>query len=138
MSTDPCAPLPPRLPVSPLARRWGLSASEPGAATTLLLNTQLGGAGSKLASVQVHLMYLRSWRGMGRASVQCAGGCKCEGARLEGHWDREATLTDLQTLQVGAACWVAVGRRLLGAACWVLPACNRCCWVLLPACNECC
>ena len=120
-----CPCLPPacisRLPT----HRWGLSASAPGATTTLLLNTQLGGAGSKLASVQVHLMYLRSWRGMGRASVQCAGGCKCEGARLEGHWDREATLTDLQTLQV-SGCWV------LGAACLALPATGfwAFCWVL--------
>ena len=59
--------------------------------------------------LQVHLLFLRSWRGMGRALVECEGGCECEATELEGHWERQATLTDLYTLQVGVqhAAWGA-------------------------------
>ena len=48
---------------------------------------------------QVHLLYLRSWQGMGQALLECAAGCNCSEAVLDGHWDREATLTDLTTLK---------------------------------------
>lgn len=51
--------------------------------------------------MQVHLLYLRSWSGMGRAQVACAGGCRCNATELDGHWERQATITDLATLQVG-------------------------------------
>lgn len=59
--------------------------------------------------VQVNLLYLRSWRGMGQAQVECAAGCSCDKTVLDAHWDREATLTDLTTLRVSG-----VGRQ--GAA----------------------
>lgn len=48
----------------------------------------------------MHLLYLRSWQGMGQARVECASGCSCEETVLDAHWDREATLTDLTTLKV--------------------------------------
>jgi hypothetical protein len=50
--------------------------------------------------MQVHLLFLRSWTGMGRASLRCTGGCKCQAQEMDGHWDRQATLTDLFTLEV--------------------------------------
>ena len=57
---------------------------------------------------QVHLLYLRSWQGMGQAQVECASGCTCDTTLLDGHWDREATLTDLTTLKVGRAQWIVL------------------------------
>lgn len=83
-----------------MAQKWGLTATRPGARATLLVDTELGGLSGKLAAVQVHLLFLRSWHGMGRALLECSKGCKCEQTELDGHWDREATLTDLYTLQV--------------------------------------
>lgn len=83
-----------------VAQKWGLTATRPGARATLLVDTELGGLSGKLAAVQVHLLFLRSWHGMGRALLECSKGCKCEQTELDGHWDREATLTDLYTLQV--------------------------------------
>ncbi|PSC68178.1 Acyl-coenzyme A thioesterase THEM4 isoform A [Micractinium conductrix] len=83
-----------------VAQKWGLTASKPGASATLRVDTELGGLSGKMDAVQVHLLFLRSWRGMGRALVECEGGCECEATELEGHWERQATLTDLYTLQV--------------------------------------
>ncbi|KAI7842833.1 hypothetical protein COHA_003579 [Chlorella ohadii] len=81
-----------------VAQKWGLTAREPGAVATLNVDTALGGL--SLEAVQVHLLYLRSWQGMGQARVECASGCSCEETVLDAHWDREATLTDLTTLKV--------------------------------------
>lgn len=83
-----------------VAQKWGLTATEPGAHATLLIDSALGGVPGSKEQVQVHLLFLRSWRGMGRALLECSQGCVCEAKELEGHWDRQATLTDLHTLQV--------------------------------------
>ncbi|EFN59953.1 expressed protein [Chlorella variabilis] len=83
-----------------VAQKWGLTADQPGAWATLEIDSGLGGLSGKLKSVQVHLLFLRSWGGMGRARVECAKGCRCKSQQLDGHWDRQATLTDLFSLEV--------------------------------------
>lgn len=93
---SPCA-LPLLLPP-----RWGLAGRTPGASGSLRFDSDLGGLSAQggNTTVQVHLLFLRSWQGMGRARVECASGCACEPVELDAHWEREATLTDLTTLQV--------------------------------------
>ena len=108
-----------RLPAA--ACRWGLTTNKSGSVAALELDTSLGGVSGKGKAVQLHLLYLRSWRDMGRAALTCARGCKCDAVELDGHWEREATITDLYTLQVGAvgtgvgSWWV--GARVKGGAC---------------------
>lgn len=80
--------------------------------------TQRGGddgGGSK--DTFVWLSYLRSYAGMGVASVECVGGCRCEGSRLDGTWERRASLFYAARFHVrrgraynwlGSACMVPV------------------------------
>ena len=113
-SCSPPAPLP--LPCPP-HRRWGLTARDPGASATLRFDSDLGGLSRQRgARVMVHLLYLRSYQGMGRARVECGGGCACDAADLDAHWDRQATLTDLTTLQAPRWAWGLLGWRC-GAGC---------------------
>lgn len=77
---------------------------------------------------QLNLVYLRSWSDVGRAEVTCLSGCSCDAIQLDGFWDRQATLTDLATMQVrrgaAAAHRPCCSRGVLVQRCVHAPACG--------------
>jgi len=44
---------------------------------------------------QVSLSYLKSYRGMGTADVECVSGCQCEPQLLDGTWETEVSLQQI-------------------------------------------
>eukprot|EP00887_Chlorella_sp_A99_P003009 scaffold9.g3009.t1 len=61
-------------------------------------------------TVTVHLGYTRSWRHMGKASVECVSGCTCKPNVMEGNWERHATLQQSHAFEASqaAACRLRV------------------------------
>ena len=102
----------------PSMQKWGWSATQSGAWAELEIDTRasLDAAGEAgldgpqqqqgkkaLPPTTVLLGHVRSWRGMGRARVQCMAGCTCSTQKLNGHWERKATLQDQLRLEVSQA-----------------------------------
>jgi hypothetical protein len=51
----------------------------------------------------LYLGYLRSYRGMGLARVECVAGCTCAAGRVDGLWQQRVSLTQIHELKVGGA-----------------------------------
>ena len=45
--------------------------------------------------------YLRSYESMGTAKVECVAGCACAESRVDGTWERRATIMQMHEFQVG-------------------------------------
>ncbi|GAB4814840.1 hypothetical protein N2152v2_001886 [Parachlorella kessleri] len=60
--------------------------------------------------VQVLLGYLKSYEHMGTATVACVSGCSCDPVTIDGHWERQASLPDIASLQAtpSARCRISV------------------------------
>jgi len=117
-------------------QKWGWTASEPGSWVDLVFDTRTEqsstaagapaaqdpngaiqeeeAAGGLLSKSVAYIGYLRSYKGMGSASVECTANCTCGPTVLEGTWERKASLTQFYVFEV---------RARPGVAMW------RCCWV---------
>ena len=102
-----------------LSQKWGWTASEAGSWVDLVLDTRTeeaaaedsgdspeaaaaaAAAGPPLESV-AYLGYLRSYEGMGSATVECIANCTCGPTVLEGTWERKASLTQFHTFEARA------------------------------------
>ncbi|EFN58310.1 hypothetical protein CHLNCDRAFT_142315 [Chlorella variabilis] len=72
-------------------QKWGWRGTEPGAWAELELDTRPEEEGAGGDTV-VWLAHLRSYRGMGTALIECVSGCTCAPAKLDGTWQRRASL----------------------------------------------
>ena len=67
----------------------------------------------------VYLSHLKSYEGMGSASVTCVQGCSCEKTVLDGTWEQQATLMQIHQFKVGRE----AGQRV-GDAAWMENSCG--------------
>ncbi|GFH18797.1 uncharacterized protein HaLaN_15658 [Haematococcus lacustris] len=80
--------------------KWGFIASQPGAQIRLKLDTTTS-AKSLLEGAQdqdlvtIEVAHLRSYAGMGMASVECLSGCTCSPTILDGHHQARVSLVAL-------------------------------------------
>eukprot|EP00887_Chlorella_sp_A99_P000046 scaffold16.g46.t1 len=92
--------------------KWGWRGTEAGAWAELEIDTRETEAGGvePRQPATVYLGYIRSWRGMGRARVECMRGCRCEPTTIDGAWRRKATLRQTHTFLASqaAACRLRV------------------------------
>ena len=74
----------------------------PGAWAELLIDSREDAASNQTSSgtTNVVLGYLKSYKSMGAAKVECVGGCRCQESWLEGTWERLATLAQVHEFQV--------------------------------------
>ncbi|GAB4813470.1 hypothetical protein N2152v2_000516 [Parachlorella kessleri] len=88
------------------AQKWAWTGSQPGAWAELAVDTREDTTSNLTAPVGpaiktiVILGYLRSYESMGSAQVECVSGCTCDSAKLEGTWDRRATLMQMHEIWV--------------------------------------
>ena len=79
--------------------KWGYSAKKPGAKLTLKLDIRSALREEDIAksvkeaaastnftepSIKVAVLYVKSWRGFGKASYECQGGCSCDSKVVDG------------------------------------------------------
>jgi hypothetical protein len=68
-------------------------------AATAAAAREEGAAGAD-AQAQVYLVRLRSYEHMGRAAVECVGGCTCEGSVMENGWDHPTSIFEAYAFKV--------------------------------------
>lgn len=59
----------------------------------------------------IYLTHLKSYEGMGTASVECVSGCKCGKTLLDGTWETQSSLMQNLIFKV-CSCflWACTGR----------------------------
>ncbi|KAL4431189.1 hypothetical protein ABPG75_006445 [Micractinium tetrahymenae] len=82
-----------------MKQKWGWRATEPGSWAELEVDSRASD-GSKSSNTYVWLSHLRSYRGMGTARVECVSGCSCSATRLDGTWERKASLFTITRFHV--------------------------------------
>ena len=85
-----------------------------GSILKMKIDTRASSKGAQSASssgedVLVELAYLKSYEGMGQASITCEG-CKCDETTIEGHQDAKNSLTHLHNFYASQSdtCYVTV------------------------------
>jgi hypothetical protein len=76
--------------------KWGFVGRAANSSIDFQLSTAVGGGSARTTTVTV--IYLRSYQGMGTATVRCVSGCSCRPVRIDAHWSARASLPGLQLL----------------------------------------
>ncbi|KAL6752501.1 hypothetical protein V8C86DRAFT_2753172 [Haematococcus lacustris] len=85
--------------------KWGLVATQPGATIEFKIDTSTPAKSNvEAAELQdyatVEVAHLRSYQGMGQASLECVSGCSCKAAPLNGHHSTHTSLVALHEVVV--------------------------------------
>ena len=76
--------------------KWGFVGQGQNSTIDFKVSTAVGGSSARTASVTI--IYLRSYQGMGTATVRCVSGCSCRPVTIDAHWQTRASLPGLQLL----------------------------------------
>ena len=111
-----------------VAQKWGWTATQPGAWAELEFDSRSGSKfNTSSERAEVYLSHLKSYTGMGTATVECVSGCTCSSKKmvLDGTWAERSTLMQPVHFKVGRRLPAHAPLEALAAQAWCCCASSR-------------